>query len=124
MARTKEILDERVKNDEKTLDDATVADVTAAASAAVIESTLERFATKGLFKPTVAKTGTGRVAKETGIQAGTEVAEEEAAYLGEAAGTKKGLSAEEALTRGAEAAIVGGGLGATVQGKYTACYWR
>ena len=40
-----------------------------------------------------------------------EVAEEEAAYLGEAAGTKKGLSAEEALTRGAEAAIVGGGLG-------------
>jgi len=116
MARTKEILDERVKNDEKTLDDATVADVTAAASAAVIESTLERFATKGLFKPTVAKTGTGRVAKETGIQAGTEVAEEEAAYLGEAAGTKKGLSAEEALTRGAEAAIVGGGLGATVQG--------
>jgi hypothetical protein len=116
MARTKEILDERVKNDEKTLDDATVGDVTAAATAAVIESTLERFATKGLFKPTIAKTGTGRVAKETGIQAGTEVAEEEAAYLGEAAGTKKGLSAEEALTRGAEAAIVGGGLGATVQG--------
>lgn len=116
MARTKEILDERVKNDEKTLDDATVADVTAAATAAVIESTLERFATKGLFKPTTAKTATGRIAKETGIQAGTEVAEEEVAYLGEAAGTKKGLSAEEALTRGAEAAIVGGGLGTTVQG--------
>jgi hypothetical protein len=116
MARTKEILDERVKNDEKTLDDATVADVTAAATAAVIESTLERFATKGLFKPTTAKTATGRIAKETGIQAGTEVAEEEAAYLGEAAGTKKGLSAEEALTRGAEAAIVGGGLGFGVQG--------
>jgi hypothetical protein len=116
MARTKQILDERVKNDNKTLDDATVGDVTAAATAAVIESTLERFATKGLLKPTTAKTGTGRIAKETGIQAGTEVVEEEAAYLGEAAGTAKGLSAEEALTRGAEAAIVGGGLGATVQG--------
>lgn len=116
MARTKEILDERVKNDEKTLDEATVGDVTAAATAAVIESTLERFATKGLLKPTPGVTKTGRIAKETGIQAGTEVAEEEAAYLGEAAGTKKGLSAEEALTRGAEAAIVGGGLGATVQG--------
>tara|TARA_R110000868_G_scaffold405062_1_gene683978 strand:- start:5886 stop:13121 length:7236 start_codon:yes stop_codon:yes gene_type:complete len=116
MARTKQILDERVKNDNKTLDDATVGDVTAAATAAVIESTLERFATKGLLKPTTAKTAKGRVAKETGIQAGTEVAEEEAAYLGEAAGTKKGLSAEEALTRGAEAAIVGGGLGAGVQG--------
>lgn len=116
MARTKEILDERVKNDEKTLDEATVGDVTAAATAAIVESTLERFATKGLLKATPGATKTGRIAKETGIQAGTEVAEEEAAYLGEAAGTKKGLSAEEALTRGAEAAIVGGGLGATVQG--------
>jgi hypothetical protein len=116
MARTKEILDERVKNDEKTLDEATVGDVTAAATAAVIESTLERFATKGLLKPTPGKTGAGRIGKETAIQAGTETLEEEAAYLGEAAGTKKGLSGEEALLRGAEAAIVGGGLGAGVQG--------
>jgi hypothetical protein len=115
-ARTKEILDERVKNDNKTLDEATVGDVTAAATAAVIEGTLERFATKGLLKPTTGMSTTGRIAKETGVQAGTEVAQEEAAYLGEAAGTAKGLSAEEALTRGAEAAIVGGGLGATVQG--------
>lgn len=116
MARTKEILDERVKNDEKTLDEATVGDVTAAATAAVIESTLEKFATKGLLKPTAGATAKGRIAKEAGIQAGTEAAEEEASYLGEAAGTKKGLSAEEALTRGAEAAIVGGGLGTAVQG--------
>ena len=116
MARTKEILDERVKNDEKTLDDATVGDVTAAATAAIIESKLEAFATKGLLKPTQGVSVTGRIAKETGIQAGTEALEEEASYLGEAAGTKKGLSAEEALARGAEAAIVGGGLGAGVQG--------
>jgi hypothetical protein len=116
MARTKEILDERVKNDEKTLDDATVGDVTAAVTAAVVEGTLERFATKGLLKPTSGKTGAGRIGKETATQAGTEVLEEEAAYLGEAAGTKKGLSAEEALNRGLEAAIVGGGLGAGVQG--------
>jgi len=116
MARTKEILDERVKNDEKTLDDATVGDVTAAVTAAVIEGTFERFASKGLLKPTSGKTGAGRIGKETATQAGTEVLEEEAAYLGEAAGTKKGLSGEEALTRGLEAAIVGGGLGAGVQG--------
>lgn len=116
MSRTKEILDERVKNDEKTLDEATVGDVTAAATAAVVEGTLERFATKGLLKPTPGKTGAGRIGKETATQAGTEVLEEEAAYLGEAAGTKKGLSGEEALTRGLEAAIVGGGLGAGVQG--------
>lgn len=116
MARTKEILDERVKNDEKTLDEATVGDVTAAVTAAVIEGTFERFASKGLLKPTPGKTGAGRIGKETAIQAGTETLEEEAAYLGEAAGTKKGLSGEEALTRGLEAAIVGGGLGAGVQG--------
>lgn len=116
MARTKEILDERVKNDNKTLDEATVGDVTAAATAAIVEGTLERFATKGLLKPTTGASTTGRIAKEAGVQAGTEVAEEEASYLGEAAGTKKGLSAEEALARGAEAAIVGGGLGAGVQG--------
>jgi len=116
MARTKEILDERVKNDEKTLDEATVGDVTAAVTAAVIEGTFERFASKGLLKPTSGKTGAGRIGKETATQAGTEVLEEEAAYLGEAAGTKKGLSAEEALNRGLEAAIVGGGLGAGVQG--------
>ena len=116
MARTKEILDERVKNDNKTLDEATVGDVTAAATAAIVEGTLERFATKGLLKPTTGASTTGRIAKEAGVQAGTEVAEEEASYLGEAAGTKKGLSTEEALTRGAEAAIVGGGLGAGVQG--------
>lgn len=116
MSRTKEILDERVKNDEKTLDEATVGDVTAAVTAAVIEGTFERFASKGLLKPTPGKTGAGRIGKETATQAGTEVLEEEAAYLGEAAGTKKGLSAEEALNRGLEAAIVGGGLGAGVQG--------
>jgi len=115
-ARTKEILDERVKNDNKTLDEATVSDVTAAATAAIVEGTLEKFATKGLLKPTTGASITGRVAKEVGVQAGTEAAEEEASYLGEAAGTKKGLSAEEALARGAEAAIVGGGLGAGVQG--------
>lgn len=116
MSRTKEILDERVKNDEKTLDEATVGDVTAAVTAAVVEGTLERFASKGLLKATPGKTGAGRIGKETATQAGTEVVEEEAAYLGEAAGTKKGLSAEEALNRGLEAAIVGGGLGAGVQG--------
>lgn len=116
VARTKEILDERVKNDGKTLDEATVGDVTAAAGAAIVEGTLERFATKGLLKPTTGATKTGRVAKEAGVQAGTEVAQEELSYLAEAAGTKKGLSAEEALTRGAEAALVGGGLGAAVQG--------
>lgn len=115
-ARTKEILDERMKNDNKTLDDATVGDVTAATTAAIIEGTLEKFATGRLFKgaPT-AKTKPGRITKEAGIQAGTEGIEETAAYLGEAAGTVKGLSQQELIERAIEGAIVGGGLGATVQ---------
>jgi hypothetical protein len=118
MARTKEILDERVKNDNKTLDDATVGDVAAAAGAAAVEATLERFATKGLLKKggAEAKTTAGRVGKEAGVQSGTEAAEETAAYAGETVGTKKGFSFEEAGERALEGAIVGGGLGATVQG--------
>ena len=114
--RTKEILDERMKNDNKTLDDATVGDVTAAAGAAIIEGTLERFATGRLMKGApAAKSRPGRIAKETGIQAGTEGIEEGAAYLGEAAGTIKGVDRQELLERMLEGAIVGGGLGAGVQ---------
>jgi hypothetical protein len=118
-ARTKEILDERVKNDGKTLDDATVSDVTAAAGAAIIEGTLERFASKrvlsGAGKTASGKTASGRIAKETGTQAGTEFVEEVAAYSGETAGTKRGFDVEEAGLAGLEGMIVGGGLGAGVQ---------
>jgi hypothetical protein len=118
-ARTKEILDERVKNDGKTLDDATVSDVTAAAGAAIIEGTLERFASKrvlsGAGKTASGKTASGRIAKETGTQAGTEFVEEVAAYSGETAGTKRGFDVEEAGVAGLEGMIVGGGFGAGVQ---------
>ncbi len=119
--RTKEILDERMKNDKKTLDDATVKDLTAAASAAVIEGTLERFATGRITKgvPTAPKPGAlpraGRITKEGAVQAGTETIEESAAYLGEAAGTLAGVDPRELGERALEAAIVGGGLGTGVQ---------
>ena len=113
--RTKEILDERVKNDNKTLDEATIGDLTAAASGALVEATFERFATGRLgLRPTGATAGT-RIAKETGIQAGTEAIEESAAYLGETALTKKGVDLQEMGERALEGAIVGGGLGAGVQ---------
>ena len=114
--RTKETLDERMKNDNKTLDDATVGDVVAAASGAIIEGTLERFATGRLLKGApVGKTKPGRIAKETGLQAGTEGIEEGASYLGETVGTIKGVDRQELLERMLEGAIVGGGLGAGVQ---------
>jgi hypothetical protein len=111
-----EILNERLKNDQKELKDATVSDVAIATGAAVVEATLERFATRGLLKPTAAKTGTGRVGKETAIQSGTEALEEGAGYLGGTAGTVKGVDYKELGQSMLEGAIVGGGLGATVQG--------
>jgi hypothetical protein len=115
-ARTKEILDERMKNDRKTLDDATIGDVTAAAGAAVLEGTLERFATKRVIGEAAKGATKGRrITKEGAVQAGTEAAEESAAYAGEAAFTQKGMSAQELAERALEGAIVGGGLGAGVQ---------
>jgi hypothetical protein len=114
--RTNEILNERLKNDNKELKDATVSDVALSTAAAIIEGTLERFATKGLLKPTAAKTGTGRVGKETAIQSSTEAVEEGVSYLGGTAGTVKGVDYRELGAQMLEGAIVGGGLGASVQG--------
>ena len=115
-SRTNEILNDRLKNDQKELKDATVSDVAIAAGAAVIEGTFERFATKGLLKPTTATTGAGRVGKETAIQSSTEAIEEGVGYLGGTAGTKKGVDYRELGEQMLEGFIVGGGLGASVQG--------
>jgi hypothetical protein len=117
VARTNEILQERVKNDDKTMAEATVGDVAAAVSAAAFETTFEKFATGRLLKKAGApgKTAVGRIGKETGLQSATEFAEEVGAYAGETAGTKRGFDFEEAALAGLEGAIVGGGLGAGVQ---------
>ena len=115
-ARTNEILNERIKNDGKKLEDVTVSDVAIAAGAAAAETYLEKAATTRLFKPTAAKTGAGRIGKETAIQSGTEAIEEGIGYLGGTAGTKKGVDARELAEQMIEGAIVGGGLGAGVQG--------
>jgi hypothetical protein len=116
-ARTNEILNERLKNDEKTIEQATVGDVAAAATGAVIETSLERFATKGLFKgATPGKTAASRVGAQVGIQSGTEALEEGASNIAGSAGTKRGVDYEELGTAMLEGAIVGGGFGGTVQG--------
>lgn len=117
-ARTNEILNDRLKNDGKTLEDATISDVAAAAGSATLEATLERFATKGLLKGkgVTGKNVATRVAKEAGIQSGTEALEEGIGYLGGTAGTKKGVDTTELATSMLEGAIVGAGLGGGVQG--------
>jgi hypothetical protein len=118
LARTNEILKQRVENDEKTLAEATVGDVSAAAGAAAFETTFEKFATGRLLPGAgaVGKTAPGRIAKEAGVQSATEFAEEFATYAGETAGTKKGFDPAEATLAGIEGAIVGGGMGTAVQG--------
>ena len=115
-ARANEILNERLANDNKKLEEATVGDVAAATGAAIVEGSLERFATGRLMKGAEAATRTGRVAKEAGVQAGTEAIEETGAYAGETVGTEKGFDPRTAGLTALEAAIVGGGLGATAQG--------
>ena len=116
-ARTNEILNERLKNDEKTIEQATVGDVAAAATGAVIETSLERFATKGLFKgATPGKTAASRIGAQVGIQSGTEALEEGASNIAGSAGTKRGVDYEELGTAMLEGAIVGGGFGGTIQG--------
>lgn len=116
VSRTNEILNDRLKNDDKRLEDATMGDVATAAGAAVIEATLERFATGKLLKGgPPGKTAVGRVGAEVGIQSGTEALEEGAAYLGGTVGTKKGVDPKELGAQMLEGAIVGGGLGGTVQ---------
>lgn len=123
MTRSNEILNERLKNDNKTYEQATVGDVTAATTAAIAESTLERFATKrilpggkGIAGAPVAGGAAKRIGKEVGLQSSTEAGEELAGYAGEAAGTEKGFDPEEAGLRMLEAGIVGGGLGGATRG--------
>lgn len=114
---TNEILNDRLANDKKTLADATVKDVSLSLAAAFAQGKFEKFATNRLIKGgTTGATTTGRIAKETGIQFGTEGVEEGIDYLGRTVDTKKGVDPKELLASMAEGAITGGGLGATVQG--------
>jgi hypothetical protein len=119
MSLTNEILNERLANDKKSLEDATIADITASVGAAVVQTVTERLATKHLFKGKLgaeAATTAGRVGKEVGLQAGTEGFEEGIDYLGRTVGTKKPVDPYELAQNVLEGAIVGGGLGAGVQG--------
>lgn len=117
MSLTNEILNDRLTNDNKTLADATVKDVSLALGAAFAQGKFEKFATNRLLKGgTKGATTTGRIAKEAGIQFGTEGIEEGIDYLGRTVDTKKGVNTRELLESMAEGAITGGGLGVTVQG--------
>jgi hypothetical protein len=118
VSRSNEILNERIKNDDKTYDDMTVKDVALATSAAVGEAKLEQYTLGRLFKGKgiSGKNAGTRIAKETALQSAVGGAEEGIGYLGGTAGTKKGVDTTELLETIAEGAIVEGGLGAGVKG--------
>lgn len=118
LSRTSEIADERAKNNNRP-GTADVSDMAKALPAAVVESTLERFGTKRLLPggvPAAGQSAGRRVAKEVAVQGGTEGAQELASYAGGTVGTESGFDGAEALDQVAAALLVGGGLGAGVQG--------
>lgn len=109
LVRTQEIGERRVANDGRT-GEPMLGDLAAALPAAAIESTLERFATRGLGR-SEASTVLGRIASELGLQTGTESVEEVIANLGESLGTERGVDKTEL----GEAAL-GGALGGVTVG--------
>lgn len=116
LARDQEIAERRVQLDGRE-GLPTAGDQLAAAPGAIIESALERFAT-GRVLPgggSVGGTAAGRIARETGVQAGTEMLEEGAANLSETVGTERGFSGQEFTDAALAGGLVGGPLGAGVQ---------
>lgn len=113
LSRTGEIANTRAGNDGRT--EVTSSDYAAALPAALLEATFERFATGRLFK---AGTGTAlrRVGKEVAVQAGTEGAEEGFSNLGETVGTKTGFNLQQFADAVGAGALVGAGLGGSVEG--------
>lgn len=109
LARTQEIGERRVANDGRA-GEPTLGDMAAALPAAVVESTLERFATRALPNAG-APTALGRIAQSIGLQTGTESAEEAIANLGESVGTARGVDAGELGD-----AAFGGALGGAAVG--------
>lgn len=105
-ALANEILNQRLENDGRTIEQATISDVTAATAAAVLQGPLERFATRGLFQPR-------GILGQTALQAGTEAVQETGQYAAETAGTQVGFDPRQAGLVALEAAIVGGGVGGT-----------
>lgn len=94
----------------------TLGDLAAAAPGAVVQGTLERFATARLPGTTAGATAATRIAKEAAVQAGTEAAENVAQNLSETVGTRQGVDAGELLDDAAAGALVGAGIGAGVRG--------
>ena len=96
-----ENLNARLKNDNKTLEDATVSDVTASVGSAMFPALTEKYAVdallgKGGFKAKGNLAGSSaNVAKQAGVQGAQEVLAEGVTYAGQTVGTERGFSEDE-----------------------------
>ena len=110
--RSGEIGQQRAKNSGR--DEATMGDVVTASPAALLSGYLDRLGVERLILPgadTVAK----RIVKATGIEAGTEFAQEVIEYGGETIGTDVSFNPGEALDRGIAGAVGGAGMAAPIR---------
>ena len=117
--KTNEKLNEILKNDGRTLEQATVGDVSQAFGVAAASSAMEAYATRRLISPGGVTPGTTRlqrVGNEAAIQGLTEGLQNQLEYVGTRVGTKTPIKADEAQEQIVEGLLVGKGLGAGVQG--------
>lgn len=116
LARDREIAEQRALNNNS--GDATLRDQAIALPAAVIESTLEKFATSRLGVGGAGASVEARIGKETLVQGGTEFIEEGSSYLGETLGTDRGANAADFTNAGLGGLLLGGPLGTATQGTH------
>lgn len=118
-AYTDQTARERAANDGRPLG---FSDITIGAGNALVQTVAEKFATERLLpggvKPVMdgAAAALGRVARETGVQGGTEYVQEALDYLSTHLGTEKGATLVETNDSGLSGLLIGSPLGAGGQG--------
>jgi hypothetical protein len=114
---TNETLNDRLKNDNKSLEDATIGDIAISTVSSMLQTKLENLAKGALFKGEhiTGATALSRIGKQGLFQFGTEGAEGAVGYLGGTLGTQKGVDPKELLLQSLEEGLVGAGVGKTAQ---------
>ena len=115
-------LNDRLKNDGKTLDQATTKDVALAVATGVVSVLGERYATKALLKPLTAGKGEGKksvvkeASKALSLQTATEGVQSGIEHLGATVDTKRGTTKAELGDAVLEGVLVGAGIGTPAAG--------
>ena len=114
-------LNARIKNDNKTLDEATAGDLSASIGSAIFQAVTEKFAVdfllgKGGFKAknNLAES-TENIVKQAGVQGTQEVVAEGVTYAGQTVGTEKGFDKDEFTDVVLESLFAATPIGGTIQ---------